>query len=147
MRTKAKVISPKQLQFVEGILRGLTQKDAAVQAGFSARSAVDAGCRLMANEFVIKELAKYRDRTVAKIERTMETILAKNDEAQDFAKQTKNANALVKAIELEARVTGHVDNPNKSSGMNLIINIGNIHGEDVKEIVNNVIESASEKGL
>lgn len=138
MRTKAKVLSPKQLQFVEGILRGLTQKDAAIQAGYSIKSAADAGCALFKNELIQRELEKYRTKIVKKTERTVESILEKNDKAHDFAYETKNANALVKCIELEAKVMGFVDNPNKSSGMVLNINLGSIDEfiKKVKEVKN-----------
>lgn len=77
--------------------------EAADRAGYSGKVAAQ---RLLNTPIVKKEVAARRESVSKKIEYTAETAMEELKEAMQFAKDTRNATAMVKAIETRAKVMG-----------------------------------------
>lgn len=99
-------LSQKQRLFIAELQKGATGADAAKAAGYSPKAAKFAAYRLMQNELVRAELDKVRQNLAAATEYNGERCMAELDSAIAFAKEHKQANAVVKAVELRARLAG-----------------------------------------
>lgn len=88
-------------KFIEGMAKGLNQKDSAIYAGYAPLGASAQASRLMQKEKIIRELDKVglTDKVLA------ETIKA-NMEAGTGIKAT--ADTSLKAVELAMRLKGHL---------------------------------------
>lgn len=95
-------ITHRHVAFVAGILAGKTQKKAAQDAGFFAQTAT----KLMRNPLVIEELARQRQIVRARTGYDAEAMMNELDAAITHAKETENAGAYVKAIELKGKLHG-----------------------------------------
>jgi phage terminase small subunit len=69
-------MAPKAQRFVEEYLIDLNATQAAIRAGYSARTAEVQGCRLLKNVQVAAALAERRERLTQKAEVTQEMIVA-----------------------------------------------------------------------
>lgn len=70
-------LTPKQERFVAEYLVDLNATQAAIRAGYSARTANEQGCRLLTNVSVARALAAKTEKQVAKVELTAEYVLEK----------------------------------------------------------------------
>ena len=91
-------LSGKRKAFTQAILEGKAPHQAAIQAGYSERSAYQTASRLLKEPEVSQAIRKS---FAAK-----ETTLSQLEEARILALTTKNATACVRAIELEAKIHG-----------------------------------------
>ncbi|SFP63827.1 terminase small subunit [Frateuria terrea] len=99
-------LSQKQRLFIAELQKGANGADAAKAAGYSPHAAKFQAYRLMQNELVRAELDKVRQNLAAATEYNGERCMAELDSAIAFAKEHKQANAVVKAVELRARLAG-----------------------------------------
>jgi hypothetical protein len=96
-----------QLRFIAELQRGLQGTDAAIAAGYSAKTAKHAAYQLQhQNKLVIAELKKVRTNLAVATEYNGERAADDCDKGMDFALRTQNANAFIKAVELKAKLTG-----------------------------------------
>ena len=97
----------RQQNFIRAIAAGSTPVQAAKAAGYSGIAKLTAR-RLLADPAVAKAIADLREilanQSLYDFERAHNTLLA----ALDFARQTNNANAMVKAAETLAKLHGHL---------------------------------------
>jgi len=91
-------LSGKRKDFVQAILEGESPHLAAVNAGYSERSAYQCASRLLKEPEIAQAI---RQAFAAK-----ETTLTQLEEARILALTTKDATACVRAIELEAKIHG-----------------------------------------
>lgn len=99
-------LSQKQRLFIAELQKGANGADAAKAAGYSPHAAKFQAYRLLQNELVRAELDKVRQNLAAATEYNGERCMAELDSAIAFAKEHKQANAVVKAVELRARLAG-----------------------------------------
>ncbi len=100
-------LTPRQQRFIAAYQIGMSALQAAVAAGYSKKSAKHAAYSLMhENPKVMAELERVRQELAAAAEYNGEKCMAELDSAITFAKENKQANAYVKAIELRARLAG-----------------------------------------
>ena len=99
-------LSIKQLKFVEALQTGIDGTAAAIAAGYSRKSARYMAYQLQnENAAVMAALAETREKLAESAEYNGHKCMAECDSAIAFARETKNANALVRAIELRARLS------------------------------------------
>jgi hypothetical protein len=97
----------KQRRFVAAYLRHGVAKQAAIEAGYAERSARSQANRLLYHSPVVKAaLAKEQKKLQEKTGYSAEEGMKEAGQAMEFAKETGNANAYVKAVELRAKLNG-----------------------------------------
>jgi len=115
MLKKEKRLSYHEKKFIEGMSKGLNQKDSALFAGYAITSAPTQASRLMHKEKIIRELDKQG---------LTDTVLVQNIkhnmEAGAGVKAT--ADTSLKATELALRLKGHLQNDEKGDTTNIQIN-------------------------
>ena len=92
--------------FVAGLLKGLSKKDAAVQAGFAQSTATHSATRLYKRPSVQAALEAARKQVRDKAVYDVEACIAEINEAMIFARANKNSMALAKLIGLKADLMG-----------------------------------------
>lgn len=75
MPREVKRLTPKQLRFVQEYLKDLNATQAAIRAGYSSRTAMQQGSRLLSKAEVAQAVAERADRVTAKAEVTVERIV------------------------------------------------------------------------
>lgn len=100
-------LTPRQIAFVAAFQTGMPAAQAAVQAGYSPRSAKHTAYSLMHDNVLVRaELDKLRQKLVAEAEYNGAKAMADCESGMAFAVKTDNANAYVRAVELKMRLTG-----------------------------------------
>lgn len=99
-------ITKKQMDFVDGLMRGKSVTQAAVDAGYSKAMGGHALSRLSRNPHVAAELEKRRAALRQSSHYDAKAAVAELDAAIAFAKQTENATAYVRATELKMKLHG-----------------------------------------
>lgn len=112
-----KALTRKQQRFAEEYLVDLNATQAAIRAGYSAKTAEQQGPRLLGNVGVADAIAAGQKRLAAKIGRTVASVMADigrvrddamriiTDEEKGVTRMLSHKDAL-KALELEARHLG-----------------------------------------
>jgi hypothetical protein len=104
----------KQMLFVKNITKGMTQKDAAITAGYKAENATVIGSKLMRNEKIVRALEK-RGLT----DDYLADKLKENIDKGSGIKAT--ADTALRAIEITAKMKGHM-NQTEAEAKNLTQN-------------------------
>lgn len=100
-------LTTKQRAFIAAYQTGISATQAVIQAGYSKHSARHIAHTLMHdNKLVRAELDKVSNALAEAAEYNGERAMREADEAIVFAKQHKQASAVVKALELKARLAG-----------------------------------------
>ena len=98
-----KRITPRMQRYAELLATGIPQAQAAKDAGYKSKCSANEAYR---HPLVQEYLSTIRNRAAA---RTGHTVVVAMDEAKDamgFARETENATAYVKAVELRAKLSG-----------------------------------------
>jgi len=111
---KGKRLNYREGKFIEGMSKGLNQKDSAIYAGYSPLSAGVTASKLMQKEKIIKELDK-----VGLTDEVLATTIKTNMEAGTGIKAT--ADTSLKAVELALKLKGHL-HEEKGDTTNIQIN-------------------------
>lgn len=105
----AQQLTQRQRLFIAELQKGVSGAQAAIAAGYSPRTAKHAAHQLMHdNKLVMAELEKVKQHLAVATEYNGERCMADCDKAMVFATKTENANAFVRAVELKARLSGHL---------------------------------------
>ena len=70
-------MTPKQARFVEEYLIDLNATQAAIRAGYSAKTAEQAGCRLLRDVQVSKAIREAQDARIERVEITQDWVLSR----------------------------------------------------------------------
>lgn len=104
---KARKLTPKQATFVAEYLKDSNGTRAAIAAGYSPRNARHQAWELLHKQpSVVEALEETRKASAKKAEYNLDTAMKEAEEAIEFSKNTKNANAYVKAVELRTKLNG-----------------------------------------
>jgi len=125
MKKKEKRLNYGEGKFIEGMAKGLNQKDAAIFAGYSPLSASVTASRLMKKEKIIKELDKV-GLTDAMLAQTIKT----NMDAGTGIKAT--ADTSLKAVELALKLKGHLQSEEKGDTNIQINDLRNLSDEELQ---------------
>lgn len=106
-------LTPKQSRFVAEYLVDLNATQAAIRAGYSAKTAKDIGCQNLAKLDIIKAIEECRAKLMQRVELTQEQVLRDLEAVKADAMQAifdKDGNrimadrsAALKALELQGR--------------------------------------------
>ncbi len=104
--TKYRMTS-KKMRFIDAYMAGNSATEAARQAGYSESSARQWGCRLLTTDERVKEevekrQAELRERNAI----TCDSMVQQLDDDRQFAIETGNATAAVRASEIKAKLAG-----------------------------------------
>lgn len=113
-------------KFIEGMAKGLNQKDSAIYAGYAPLSASVQASKLMQKEKIIRELDK-----VGLTDAVLADTIKKNMEAGTAVKAT--ADTSLKAVELAMRLKGHL-REEKGDTTNIQVNdLRNLTDDQLRE--------------
>lgn len=120
-------MTPRQAKFVETYMSTGSQRAAAKAAGYSCASTQ---AHRVANSKAVKAVVDHARATV-KIAAAynLERAMLEADEAITFAKETENANAYVKALELKSKLNGLLIEKHQHQHASFSLNIGGITEE------------------
>ena len=118
----------KKAKFVLNVAAGMVPADALVEAGWecSRKTATSTAGRLLREDEQVKDALNIIKADLAlRAEYSFNSFIAEMDSAMEFARETKNATALVRAIELKGKASGHiderVDQRNMNAGFQLMV--------------------------
>lgn len=145
-------LSPKQIEFLKHYLATGNGMQSALKAGYAKGNASRTASLLINhNPAFQKALKAAREEAIKDGSYNLKKAMAEADEAISFAKETENANAFVKAVELKAKLNGLLIEKHELIRVPLEINIMGIGARpslpalDVTPIVE-AITSGSDKG-
>jgi phage terminase small subunit len=125
-------LNPRKAQFVLNVISGLNQTEALIQAGWKCSRKVansTASHLLREDEDVRAAMDILRLDMVKRAEYSFDKFMNELNDSIAFARATKNATALVRAVELKGKASGHivdrVDTRNLNAGFSI-----NIRGVD-----------------
>lgn len=102
-------LTTRERKFVAELLKGKSATQAAIDAGYSQRSAKYCARSLLHdNELVKVEIARIRQNLADSAEYNAERFMADLDRAIEFAEKTENANAFVNAVMAKGKHAGHL---------------------------------------
>lgn len=135
-------ILPRQWKFINGVCAGKTQKAAAIEAGYPAGRAQKTGNRLMHNPKIRAEIAKTREKIREVTLYDAQAAVTELDDAIKFARESDNATAVMRGIELKAKLHGLlVDKVDQRiSGGGFSINISGIGAPKEKVIEGEAVQ-------
>ncbi len=122
-------MTPRQTRFAEAWLRCRNETQAAVEAGYTPRSAHNQGSRLMKNEEVkeyIRARLRAQDaREVAKTDEVLKflTAVMRGEEKDQFGLDAQLADRIKAGVELLKRYTA-VEEGEEKEGQNIVIHFG-----------------------
>jgi hypothetical protein len=121
----SKDLTEKQARFVAAYCSGKSATQAAIDAGFAPKNARTRGYDLLTQNPRVKAAVEaHREKLRLATGITSETAMAKFQAAYDLAVGQKNMTAAVRALELQAKLAGLLDNKDKgAAGVNWSLNI------------------------
>lgn len=99
--------------FVDAYVKTRVGTTAACSAGLTKKSALSSGSRLKKDPEVAKAINDAEKLSPTAAAYNLEKAMVEAEEAKQFAEQTSNANAYVKAIELKAKLAGLLEDKSK----------------------------------
>ena len=96
-------LTPKQETFAQEFLLDLNATQAAIRAGYSARTAQEQSSRLLANEVIKNAVDAAREKAVDKVSVTIEKVLQDLEDARLKALEAKQFSPAVRASELQGK--------------------------------------------
>ena len=114
--------------FVLNVAAGMVPADALLKAGWAMtrNTANSTASRLLREDEAVKDaVAAIKADLAKKAEYDFNKFMVEMNGAMDFAKKTNNATALVRAIELKGKASGHivdrVDSRVQTAGFSLVV--------------------------
>lgn len=120
-------LSRQQQEFVRNFLQHGNARRAAVEAGYSEKSAGSLAGNLKKNPKVAAAIEFERNRDKQKIEWTKQQAFEELQDIKALAKEKGQVVNVTKIIELQAKLTGFLDTKNDKTGNTLNINFGGLH--------------------
>jgi hypothetical protein len=99
-------LHPKKELFATEYLRTGAMKASAIAAGYSPKSASAAATRLLKDPYVVEFLDAARERSLAVAQYGASQAMRELEDGMRFARETKNATALARLIELRMKHAG-----------------------------------------
>lgn len=129
-------LKPRERKFVEEYLKHGHSKQAALAAGFPERRASTWGSELVRHHTEVKAaLAEARSKSVTAAAYNIQAAMSEADSAIQFARETENANAYVKAVELKSKLNGLLIEKHQHQVANFQLNVEGIHDIPAEVVV------------
>lgn len=118
----------KKAAFVLNVAAGMLPADALLKAGWDQKrtTAGSTASRMLREDEAVKDaVAAIKADMAKRAEYDFDKFIDEMNDAMDFAKKTSNATALVRAIELKGKASGHiverVDSRVQTAGFSLVV--------------------------
>lgn len=121
-----KGLNPKQRAFIKNYVTHGSALRAAKEAGYSIKSSSDAAFRLLRNKQVKQMIEEARIVSVKETGYTLAKAMEEAKDVMDFAKETENANAYAKAVELRSKLNGLLVEKHDVRQVGFHVNVGGI---------------------
>jgi hypothetical protein len=105
----ANKITFRQMKYAASVAGGASPREAAIEAGYSAKAARTQGYKLLKDPKVQAYLSELRKSIRESAGYGVEQAMAELDECMKFSVSTKNATALARCVELRAKLHGLMD--------------------------------------
>ena len=133
-------LSPQQAKFVELYCGGKNAREAATLAGYSPKTAYNAGHKLATYDGPVKDaIAAYKAKTAKVMEEvagfTAKTAMEELDRGLEFAIATKNATAFARFTELKMKMSGLLDKAVDANQAQFSINIVGLTPPEAAKVV------------
>lgn len=113
-------LTPKQADFVREYLKDRNGTQAAIRAGYSAKTAQEQSSRLLSNVIISKLVKAAQEKVAAKTETDSEWVRRRlKEEADDFSEFSSHS-ARIRALELVAKLNGDFEIDNKQKSPDLV---------------------------
>lgn len=107
MKRNGEDLNPKQATFVTEYMKHGSPRQAAITAGYAPKNATKQGYKLTTQcVAVMKAIDDARKSLIERTNYNADAAMVEIDDAIEFSKLQKNANALVKAVELKTKLCG-----------------------------------------
>ena len=116
MDSTPKRLTAKQQRFVEEYVVDLNATQAAIRAGYSVKTARQAGYRLLTNVHIQAAIRVLMSERSKDTELTVASVLKQLEEARDFAVKQGNPSAMIRAIELLGKHLGMFPSKHEITG-------------------------------
>ncbi|MCX7146210.1 MAG: terminase small subunit [Sulfuritalea sp.] len=122
----ARIKEERRRRFVLAYLRHGNGAQAAREAGYAAQHSRSSAYKLMHDPEVLAVVTEARAVMIEKTGYGIESAMAELDDLMKFSRQTKNANALAKAVELRMKIHGLLDDKQggQQSPFSIAIHLG-----------------------
>lgn len=129
-------LTPRKLAFISAYLSGKNGQESAIVAGYSPGNARHRAYELLNNDPLVDAAIKDAQEKLRKeanfnAEKAMDEL----NEAMKFARETKNATALARCIELRAKLAGLLDSKDKGPTTAFQININGVDDAPETKVV------------
>lgn len=126
-------LTPKQARFVAEYLVDLNATQAAIRAGYSAKTAQEQSSRLLSNVIIAKAVAANQAKIAKKVEVTVESLAGELEEARTLAIVEKQTSAAVSATMGKAKLFGLGVENRRLSGTIQVVTITPQHLEKLTD--------------
>lgn len=99
-------LTPKQAKFCKYLASGLNATQAALKAGYSAKTARQIASENLSKPYMAQQIANDVKESQEKFEYTKETHFKELDDLETLARNTGNVTAAIRAAELKGKVCG-----------------------------------------
>ncbi len=123
-----------QQKFIEFYSQGLTGAESARRAGYAPTNAAGTASRLLKEPAVMEALDKVRNASQAVATYNLEAAMAETDMCIKFAEATKNANAMVKAVELKSKLSGLLVDRHEITAPSFTLNIVGVTKQEPSDV-------------
>jgi hypothetical protein len=107
MHKKRHPLNEQQRRFVENYLRHGNGTKAAIQAGYSAKSAAGQATNMLCkNKMIMHLIREHQKKSEARADYNLATAMAEAREGMDIARDTENAGAYVQGAKLRSQLMG-----------------------------------------
>ena len=119
----ANKITFRQMKFTASVAGGASPREAAIEAGYSAKAARTQGYKLLKDTKVQAYLAELRKTIQEAAPYGVDQAMVELDECMKFSVSTKNATAYARCVELKAKLHGLMDTTKAGETAGFTINI------------------------
>ncbi len=120
-------LTPRKMAFLSAYLSGKGGVESAVAAGYKPSNARHRAYELLNNDpLVVEAIKDAQDKLRREANFNAEKAMDELNDAMKFARETKNATALARCIELRAKLAGLLDSKDKGPTAAFQININGI---------------------
>lgn len=126
-------LTPKQQRFVEEYLVDLNATQAAIRAGYSARTAQEQSSRLLSNAMVAAAIAKAKEERAEATKITAQWVLEKAAQVFKEAHAEKDRKNALRALEMCGKhidVAAFKEGAGTEVNVNIATGLGHFYGED-----------------
>jgi phage terminase small subunit len=120
-------LTPRKLSFISAYLSGKGGAESAMAAGYSPGNARHRAYELLNNDpLVVEAIKDAQEKLRREANFNAEKAMDELNDAMKFARETKNATALARCIELRAKLAGLLDTRDKGPTTAFQINIAGL---------------------